>query len=109
LYKNNLNDYFYKNFYLKAVLNHQQIELTIKRLANQILENHPGLHNTVIVGIQPRGIFLSERIVKALARKLIRNRSNTANSILPFTATTLEENCTFPIKPIFAFQWKERK
>jgi pyrimidine operon attenuation protein/uracil phosphoribosyltransferase len=55
---------------LKSVLNHQQIELTIKRLANQVLENNPGLHNTVIVGIQPRGIFLSERIVKALAEEI---------------------------------------
>jgi pyrimidine operon attenuation protein/uracil phosphoribosyltransferase len=55
---------------LKSVLNHQQIELTIKRLANQILENNPQLRNTVIVGIQPRGIFLSERIVKALALEI---------------------------------------
>lgn len=70
LCKRQLNDYFYKNFYLKSVLNHQQIELTIRRLANQILENSPGLRNTVIVGIQPRGIFLSERIVKALALEI---------------------------------------
>jgi pyrimidine operon attenuation protein / uracil phosphoribosyltransferase len=48
---------------LKSLLNQQQIELTIKRLANQVLENHVQLSNTVIIGIQPRGVALSDRIV----------------------------------------------
>ena len=51
---------------MKSVLNPQQIELTIKRLAHQILENNIQLNNTVVIGIQPRGIFLSDRIVKEL-------------------------------------------
>ncbi|MGZ8550511.1 MAG: bifunctional pyr operon transcriptional regulator/uracil phosphoribosyltransferase PyrR, partial [Chitinophagaceae bacterium] len=55
---------------MKSVLNQQQIGLTIKRLANQILESTGQLENTVLVGLQPRGIFLSERIVKELAMEL---------------------------------------
>jgi len=51
---------------LKPVLNEQQIELTARRLANQILENHVGLKDTVIIGIQPRGVYLSDRIVDEL-------------------------------------------
>lgn len=51
---------------MKTILNSSQIALTVKRLAHQILENHLGLENTVIIGIQPRGIFLSDRIVSAL-------------------------------------------
>src|SRR6476469_4309912 len=42
------------------------MELTVKRLAHQILENHLHLENTVLIGIQPRGIFLSDRIVNEL-------------------------------------------
>lgn len=48
---------------MKSLLSQQQIELTVKRLANQVLENHVGLENTVIIGIQPRGVSLSDRIV----------------------------------------------
>lgn len=55
---------------LKSLLNQQQIELTIKRLANQVLENHVNLQNTVLIGIQPRGVYLSERLVKELQREL---------------------------------------
>ncbi len=44
--------------------------LTIKRLANQLLENHVDLQNTVLIGIQPRGIALSDRVVQELKREL---------------------------------------
>jgi pyrimidine operon attenuation protein/uracil phosphoribosyltransferase len=45
------------------------MSLTIKRLANQILENHVQMKNTVLIGIQPRGIYLSDRIVSEIAKE----------------------------------------
>lgn len=51
---------------MKTILSEQQISLTLKRLANQILENTTDLNNTVVIGLQPRGIFLSDRIVAEL-------------------------------------------
>ena len=53
---------------MKTVLNEQQLDITIKRLSHQILENHPTLQNTVIIGIQPRGIFVSDCIVQELKK-----------------------------------------
>jgi len=46
------------------------MSLAIKRLANQILENHVQMENTVLIGIQPRGIFLSDRIVAAIRMEI---------------------------------------
>ena len=51
---------------MKTVITAEQISLTIKRLAHQVLENHVHLHNTVLIGLQPRGIYLSDRIVKEI-------------------------------------------
>jgi pyrimidine operon attenuation protein/uracil phosphoribosyltransferase len=51
---------------LKTILSAQQLTLTVKRLAHQILENNATLQDTVIIGLQPRGIFLSDRIVDEL-------------------------------------------
>lgn len=51
---------------MKTVITAEQIQLTIKRLAHQVLENHVSLTNTVIIGLQPRGIYLSDRIVKEI-------------------------------------------
>lgn len=51
---------------MKNILNEQQLAITLKRLAHQILENHVGLKDTVLIGIQPRGIHLSDRIVQEM-------------------------------------------
>lgn len=51
---------------MKTILSGEQLAITIQRLAHQILENSEDLSNTCIIGIQPRGIWLSNRIVKAI-------------------------------------------
>jgi pyrimidine operon attenuation protein/uracil phosphoribosyltransferase len=53
---------------LKTVINEQQLSITIKRLAHQVLESHADIEDTVIIGIQPRGVFVSERFVAELKR-----------------------------------------
>jgi pyrimidine operon attenuation protein/uracil phosphoribosyltransferase len=55
---------------LKTVLTEKQLAITIQRLSQQILENHLDLENTVLIGIQPRGIYLSDRIVGQLKKEL---------------------------------------
>ena len=51
---------------MKTILNEQQLDLTIQRLTHQLLEDHLDLENTVLIGIQPRGVFFSNRIVEQL-------------------------------------------
>lgn len=51
---------------MKIILNDQQLAITIQRLTHQLLENHLDLENTVLIGIQPRGIYFSDRIVQQL-------------------------------------------
>lgn len=51
---------------LKSILTEQQVSLSIKRLAHEILENHLHLDNTVLIGVQPRGIYVSDKIVNEL-------------------------------------------
>lgn len=55
---------------MKTVLTEQQLAITIQRLSQQILENHIDLENTVLIGIQPRGIYLSDRIVAQLKKEV---------------------------------------
>jgi pyrimidine operon attenuation protein / uracil phosphoribosyltransferase len=60
--------------YLKTVLTEQQLAITIQRLSQQILENHLNLANTVLIGIQPRGIYLSDRIIDQLRKEVGRDK-----------------------------------
>jgi pyrimidine operon attenuation protein / uracil phosphoribosyltransferase len=59
---------------LKTILNEQQIAITIQRLSQQVLENHLELENTVLIGIQPRGIYFSDRIVGQLRSQVAAGR-----------------------------------
>jgi len=51
---------------VKTILSEKQIALVVKRLSHQIHEEHLHLKDTVIIGIQPRGVYLSNRIVNEL-------------------------------------------
>jgi len=53
---------------LKSILSGPQLAITIKRLAHQVLENNVDLENTVLIGLQPRGIFLSDQIVSVIKK-----------------------------------------
>ncbi len=52
-------------------MNEQQLSITIKRLSHQILENHTNLENTVLIGIQPRGVFVSDKVVEEVRRLVL--------------------------------------
>ncbi len=54
---------------MKSILSEQQLAITIKRLAHQILENNGDLLNTVLIGLQPRGIYLSDRVVAEIKKE----------------------------------------
>ncbi len=47
----------------RQILSSKQVEITINRLCQQLIENHQDFSSTLLVGLQPRGIFLCDRIV----------------------------------------------
>ena len=46
----------------KLLLNSKEINIILHRLACQLIENHTDFKESVLIGIQPRGVFLAERI-----------------------------------------------
>jgi pyrimidine operon attenuation protein / uracil phosphoribosyltransferase len=60
----------YKIHGLKTILTENQLAIIIQRLGHQLLENHQDLENTVLIGVQPRGVFLSDQIVRELKKLL---------------------------------------
>jgi pyrimidine operon attenuation protein/uracil phosphoribosyltransferase len=47
---------------LKILLTSKEVNIILHRLACQLIEKHADFSQTVLIGIQPRGIFLAERI-----------------------------------------------
>ena len=50
----------------KVLLNAKEVNIILHRLACQLIENHNNFTNTAIIGIQPRGKYLANRLVKLL-------------------------------------------
>lgn len=50
----------------KVLLNEQELAITLQRLACQLIERHDDFKNTVLIGIQPRGVYLAERLKSIL-------------------------------------------
>lgn len=48
------------------ILDKRRFEITIKRLCYQLIENHGNFSNSVIIGLQPRGVYLANRLKKVL-------------------------------------------
>jgi len=46
----------------RLILDSRLLEITISRLCQQLIENHGDFSDSVILGLQPRGVLLAERI-----------------------------------------------
>lgn len=57
----------------KTLLNSKEIEIILHRLACQLIENHNNFENTVLIGLQPRGIYLAERLITILKEEYAIN------------------------------------
>jgi len=50
----------------KVLLNAKEVNIILHRLACQLIEKHNDFSNTVLIGLQPRGVFLADRLAKIL-------------------------------------------
>jgi len=50
----------------KVLLNAKEVNIILHRLACQLIENHNDFTNTVLIGLQPRGKYLANRMAKIL-------------------------------------------
>ena len=50
----------------KVLLNEKEVNIILHRLACQLIENHSDFNNTVLVGIQPRGKYLVDRLASII-------------------------------------------
>jgi pyrimidine operon attenuation protein / uracil phosphoribosyltransferase len=94
---------------LKTVITAEQIQLTIKRLAHQVLENHVHLYNTVIIGLQPRGIFLSDRIVKEIATEEPNLKIDYGKLDITFYRDDIRKELHMPNQTSINFSIDEKK
>ncbi|MEO6669885.1 MAG: bifunctional pyr operon transcriptional regulator/uracil phosphoribosyltransferase PyrR [Ferruginibacter sp.] len=68
---------------MQILLSPKQLELIILRLAHHLTENHQDLADFVFIGIQPRGVKFSDRLIEAIRR--LRTNEMIAYGVLDIT------------------------
>ena len=53
----------------KQLLSNTELQVILHRLACQLIENHTDFCDTVLIGLQPRGVFLAQRLVAMLTKE----------------------------------------
>ena len=57
----------------RLLLDSQTLDITLNRLCQQLLENHHDFSESVLLGLQPRGVFPAQRIQQKLQTLLGKN------------------------------------
>lgn len=89
----------------KVLLNHKEVNIILHRLACQLIEKHIDFSNTILVGLQPRGVFLANRLKTLLETEyavkhlqvgqldITFYRDDFRRSNKPLAANTTTMNC----------------
>ncbi len=67
----------------KIILNSNQLDILTNRLVCQLIENHNDFSNTVLIGLQPRGVYFLNKIISLLKNKY--NCKNISYGLLDIT------------------------
>jgi pyrimidine operon attenuation protein/uracil phosphoribosyltransferase len=51
----------------RLILGSKQLNLTLNRLCRQLIENYGDFSDTVLIGLQPRGVLLAGKVLEILA------------------------------------------
>ena len=55
----------------KKLLDKLTLDILISRLSCELIENHFDFTNSVLIGLQPRGIFVLNKLIKKLKEKYL--------------------------------------
>ena len=67
----------------KVLLDSKKIDIILNRLVCQLVENHKDFDNTVLIGLQPRGAFLIDKILEIFNKEY--PKIDIKSGILDFT------------------------
>jgi pyrimidine operon attenuation protein / uracil phosphoribosyltransferase len=51
---------------MQLLISASHLQLIINRLAQQLIENDTDINNTIFIGLQPRGVYVSDKIIEQI-------------------------------------------
>ncbi len=93
---------------MKVILDKKQLALTIQRLSYQLVENHGDFENTVLIGMQPRGVLLADKMYADLKNILPGKNINYGRMDITFYRDDLRKSLHAPKKTDILFSIEDK-
>jgi pyrimidine operon attenuation protein/uracil phosphoribosyltransferase len=94
---------------MKTILDTYQLNITIQRLSHQLMENHGDFSNSVLVGLQPRGVFLADKIVDQLKKVQPENIIEYGKLDITFYRDDIRKHLHVPTQTNISFSIEDKK
>lgn len=92
-----------------TIMDTAQLELTLKRLAHQLIENHHPFHETCFIGIQPRGVAVSDYMVNYIRSLYPTLPIDYGKLDITFYRDDIRERLHVPSETSLPFSIEDRK
>ena len=83
---------------MKIILDNNQLQFTIKRLAYHLVEGYTSLSDVVFIGLQPRGTAVSDKIVSVIQSQLPHEKIQYGLLDITFYRDDIREELHQPAK-----------
>lgn len=93
---------------MKTILDKYQLKITIERLAYQLIENYSDLSSLAIIGIQPRGIYLSDKIFAQLNKIIPGNQLQYGKMDITFYRDDIRKELHHPNQTDILFSLEDK-
>jgi pyrimidine operon attenuation protein/uracil phosphoribosyltransferase len=92
-----------------TIMDKAQLELTLRRLSHQLIENHHPFVDTCFIGIQPRGVPVSDYIVKCIGENYPDLRLEYGKLDITFYRDDLRDGIHVPSETVLPFSIEGKK
>ena len=100
---------FYGKLSMKTILDKYQLNITIQRLSHQLMENHGNFSNSVLIGMQPRGVYLADKIVDQLKKTDSEYNINYGKLDITFYRDDIRQHLHVPAQTNISFSIEGKK
>jgi pyrimidine operon attenuation protein/uracil phosphoribosyltransferase len=92
-----------------TIMDRDQLLLTLRRLAHQLIENHHPFTDTCFIGIQPRGVPVSDYIISYIREMYPDLRIDYGKLDITFYRDDIRDQIHVPSETVLPFSIENRK
>ncbi|MBS1738399.1 MAG: bifunctional pyr operon transcriptional regulator/uracil phosphoribosyltransferase PyrR [Bacteroidetes bacterium] len=91
-----------------TILDKSRLQITIERLACQVIENYIDLTSVALIGIQPRGVFLADKIYDQISNMGVHQLPQYGRMDITFYRDDIRKELHEPNKTDIPFSIEEK-